>query len=107
MFAVSATLMTTLSRALAKAMLKSLAAYDTVYSLVSKSVDPQKQRSVKTLRKWRDALDEKFIEFSCDWRAYKDDTNLENDEFNRITEEGPIIKHNDAWFDKIEADYID
>ena len=99
--------MSTLTRALAKAMLKSLAAYETIYSLVSKSVDPQKQRSVKSLRKWRDALDDKFIELSYDWRAYKDDTNLESDEFNRVTEEGPIIKHNDAWFENIEAEYID
>ena len=99
--------MTTLTRALAKAMLKSLAAYETIYSLVTKSVDPERQRSVKTLRKWRDALDVRFIELSCDWRAYKDDTDLDNNEFNRVTDEGPIIKHNDAWFQKVEAEYID
>ena len=84
-------------------MLKSIAAYETIYSLVSKSIAPDKTRSIKTLQKWRNSLDDKFIELSCDWREYKEDSKLDHLQFNEINEEGPVIKHNDAWYDQMES----
>ena len=95
-----------LSRNVEKNMLKSIAAYETIYSLVSKSVSADK-RSVKTLQKWRNSLDDKFIELSCDWREYKEGSNLDQSHFNEINEDGPVIKHNDAWFNEIESKYIE
>ena len=88
-------------------MLKSIAAYETIYSLVSKSIAPDKTRSIKTLQKWRNSLDDKFIELSCDWREYKEDSKLDHLQFNETNEEGPVIKHNDAWYDQMESKYIE
>ena len=95
------------TRNLEKNIQKSLAAFETVFSLISKSVAPEKTGSVKTLVKWRSALDEKFIDLSCDWRSYKEDLDLSDEKFNEINEEGPVIKYNDAWFGQKESKYID
>ena len=100
--------MTTLTRALGKAMLKSLNSYETMYNLVSKSSDADNPLSPKSLPKFRDCLDEKYLCLSCDWKAYKEDTGLIDDEFNKIGDDGvPTVKHNDTWFSNLETAYME
>ena len=90
-------------------MLKSLSIYEAVFDLVSKASDPVKPVLPKSLSKFRDRLDDQFIVMNCDWKAYKEDTGLETEEFNKVDVETgqPVVKHNDEWFDALQAAYID
>ena len=99
--------MSTLTRAVGKTMLKSLANYETISSLVTRSSNPDKPLSPKSLPKWRDLLDEKFMTLSCDWRSYKEETGLGEDEFNKVENDVPAIKHNDDWYTRMETDYME
>ena len=99
--------MSTLTRAVGKTMLKSLANYETISSLVTRSSNPDKPLSPKSLPKWRDLLDEKFMTLSCDWRSYKEETGLSEDEFNKVENDVPAIKHNDDWYTRLETDYME
>ena len=82
-------------------------AYESVYSLVLKCVDPDKPSLKKSLPNWRSMLDNKFIQLGTDWRAYKEDTGLSNDDFNSVTDGVPAIKHNDRWYDDMECKYME
>ena len=100
--------MTTLSRALGKAMLKSLSNYETVFDLVTKASDADKPVLSKSHSKFRDKLDDQFVTLCCDWKAYKEDTGLVTEEFNKVDENAqPVIKHNDKWFEELQTAYID
>ena len=101
--------MTTLTRASGKAMLKSLSIYEAVFDLVSKASDPVKPILPKSHSKFRDRLDDQFVVMCCDWKAYREDTGLGTDDFNKIDVETgqPVVKHNDEWFDVLQAAYID
>ena len=101
--------MTTLTRALGKAMLKSLSNYETMFDLVSKASDADKPVLAKSHSKFRDNLDEHYVNLCCDWKSYKEDIGQGADEFNKVDEDTgqPVIKHNDDWFSKVQEAYID
>ena len=100
--------MTTLSRALGKAMLKSLGSYKSLYDLVSKAADISKPVLTKSHAKFRERLDDSYITLCCDWQAYKEDTGLNDEDFNKVddTSGEDVIKHNDAWFSEVQENYI-
>ena len=79
--------MSTLTRAMAKVMLKSLKAYTCLFDQVSRAVDPQKTGLKKAHPKLRDKLDECFISLYSDWHSYKDDLSLSDEDFNNLDEE--------------------
>lgn len=99
--------MSTLTRALAKVMLKSLKAYNCLFDQVSRAVDPQKTGLKKAHPKLRDKLDECFISLYSDWHSYKDDLSLSDEDFNKVDEEtkNPTIQHNDEWFGNLQEEY--
>ena len=90
-------------------MLKSLSMYETFYDMVSKASDPVKPILPKSHSKFRDKMDDQFVEMCCDWKAYREDTGLGTDDFNKIDVETghPVVKHNDVWFDELQATYFD
>ena len=99
--------MSTLTRAMAKVMLKSLKAYTCLFDQVSRAVDPQKTGLKKAHPKLRDKLDECFISLYSDWHSYKDDLSLCDEDFNKLDEEfsNLAIQHNDAWFSNLQEEY--
>ena len=90
-------------------MLKSLSIYEAFFDMVSKASDPVKPSHPRFLSKFRERMDDQFIVMCCDWKAYKEDTGLGPDEFNKIDDESgdPVVKHNDEWFEKLQAAYFD
>ena len=101
--------MATLTRASGKAMLKSLSTYEAFYDMITKGLDPAKPVSPKSHTSFRERMDDQFIVMCCDWKAYKEDTGLGPDEFNKIDNESgdPVVKHNDEWFERLQAAYLD
>ena len=99
--------MSTLTRALAKVMLKSLNAFNCLYDQVSRAVDPDKPGLVKSHPKLREKLDDSYIALYTDWHAYKDDLSLEDEVFNKVDDDTGIaaILHNDEWFSKLTEQY--
>ena len=69
-------IMSTLTRALAKVMLKSLKTYNCLFDQVSRAVDPQKSGLKKAHPKLREKLDECYVSLYSDWHAYKEDLGL-------------------------------
>ena len=89
-------------------MLKSLSSYETIFDLVTKASDVDKPVLAKSHSKFRDKLDDQFVTLCCDWKAYKEDTGLGSEEFNKDDEDAqPVVKHNDKWFEELQAAYID
>ena len=90
--------MTTLSRALGKAMVKSLDTYKVYFDQLSRCVDPVKPAMPKSHRTIREKLDNSFVNVSTDWIAYRRDTGLSDDDFNKIdeTSSAAVIEHNDV-----------
>ena len=95
--------MTTLTRALAKAMLNSLNNYKCVEEQVERNVASIK--SVKSHMKLRKKLDESYVTLYSDWKFYREDTGLSEDEFNKVDDDVPAIKHNDGWFKEFQEGY--
>ena len=89
--------MSTLTRALGKAMLKSLNTYECLYGQVD--------RAAEGLRK---KLDESYINLYSDWKFYKDDTGLNEADFNKVNSDTnkPDIIHNDQWFQDLQEKYF-
>ena len=57
-------------------MLKSLSSYETLFDLVTKASDVDKPVLAKSHSKFREKLDDQFVNLCCDWKAYKEDTGL-------------------------------
>ena len=89
-------------------MLKSHTVFRHLYELVSRAVDPNKPGLTKSHSKLRDKLDDSYINLGCDWQAYKEDTGLSEEDFNKIDEDTgqPVNKHNDSWFEVLKEEYI-
>jgi hypothetical protein len=68
--------MSTLSRATAKALLKSLNLYETQKEMVEKAVDPVKPTLVKSHARNRIKLESSFTDLSLDWKTFKADLDL-------------------------------
>ena len=100
--------MTTLTRALGKALLQSISSYESTFGLVEKASDPVKPTLKKSHAKFRAKLEDSYTQVCCDWQAYKADTNLSQADFNAVDAEGiPTIKHNDEWFENFQEKYIE
>ena len=96
--------MSTLTRALGKAMLKSLNTYECLYGQVDRAAE-KKSGSHEGLRK---KLDESYINLYSDWKFYKDDTGLNEADFNKVNSDTnkPDIIHNDQWFQDLQEKYF-
>ena len=99
--------MSTLSRALGKAMVKSLDTYKVYFDQLTRCVDPVKPAMPKSHKNIRERLDNSFVNVCTDWVAYKRDTGLNEDEFNKIddTSDVAVIEHNDAWFEAFKDEF--
>ena len=55
----------------------------------------------------RERLDNSFVNVCTDWVAYKRDTGLNGDDFNKIdeTSDVAVIEHNDAWFEAFKDEF--
>ena len=99
--------MSTLSRATAKALLKSLNLYETQKEMVEKAVDPVKPTLVKSHARNRIKLESSFTDLSLDWKTFKADLDLPETAFNEKEEGIPKYQYNDAWFEKTKLDYFE
>ena len=101
--------MTTLTRASGKAMIKSITMYKAFYNIVTKASDPENPGHPKTHAKYRDKMDEQFVQMYYDWMAYREEIGLETDDFNKIDvgTGHSVEKYNDLWFDEVRAAYFD
>ena len=99
--------MSTLSRATAKAFLKSLNLYETQKEMVEKAVDPVKPTLVKSHARNRIKLESSFTDLSLDWKTFKADLDLPETAFNEKEEGIPKYQYNDAWFEKTKLDYFE
>ena len=99
--------MSTLSRALGKAMVKSLDTYKVYFDQLTRCVDPVKPAMPKSHKNIRERLDNSFVNVCTDWVAYKRDTGLNEDDFNKIddTSDVAVIEHNDAWFEAFKDEF--
>ena len=90
-------------------MIKSLNAFECYFEQVNRAVDPQKPSLQKSHPLIRVKLDDSFVVLWGDWRAYKEDTGIEENEFNSIEEDSgePLIKHNDNWFNSLKERYYE
>ena len=102
-------IMSTLTKASGKVMLKSLDTYRVFFDQVTKCTDPTKPSLTKSHPKIREKLDTSFLNLSTDWCAYKRETGLSNKDFNKVDEttEAAAIEHNDAWFKSLQEEYYD
>ena len=85
-----------LSRQTGKNLIKSVGLYENVEALVKRAVDKDKPSLVKSLSKNREKLDEAFENVFIDFKAFKRDINVSDEEFNAI-ENGtslPIFEYN-------------
>lgn len=99
--------MSTMSRALAKAFLKSLNHYENQKEMVSRAVDPTNPTLVKSHAKNRIKLEEAFSEASYDWKNYKTDQGVDDSEFNAVEEDVPKYQYNDAWYEALKTAYFE
>ena len=99
--------MSTLSRALGKAMVKSLDTYKVFFDQLSRCVDPVKPAMPRSHKAIREKLDNSFVNFCTDWVAYKRDTGLTDEDFNKIdaTSQVAVIEHNDTWFEAFKDEH--
>ena len=99
--------MSTLSRALGKAMVKSLDTYKVFFDQLSRCVDPVKPAMPRSHKAIREKLDNSFVNVCTDWVAYKRDTGLTDEDFNKIdaTSQVAVIEHNDTWFEAFKDEY--
>ena len=99
--------MSTMSRALAKAFLKSLNHFENQKEMVSRAVDPTNPTLVKSHAKNRIKLEEAFSEASYDWKNYKTDQGVDDSEFNAVEEDVPKYQYNDAWYEALKTAYFE
>ena len=99
--------MSTLSRATAKAFLKSLNLYETQLEMVERAIDPVRPSLVKSHAKNRVKLESTFVDLSLDWKTYKADLNLPDTDFNEEEEEVPKYQYNDALFEKTKMNHFE
>ena len=99
--------MSTLSRALGKAMVKSLDTYKVYFDQLTRCVDPVKPAMPKSHKNIRERLDNSFVNVCTDWVAYKRDTGLNENDFNKIddTSDVAVIEHNYAWFEAFKDEF--
>ena len=99
--------MSTLSRALGKAMVKSLDTYKVYFDQLTRCVDPVKPAMPKSHKTIREKLDNSFVNVCTDWVAYKRDSGLSDEDFNKIdeTSEAAVIEHNDAWLEAFKEEH--
>ena len=97
----------TLSRAAAKSFLKSLNEYENLVEMVSRALTPVAPSLVKSHPKNRERLDEVFMTLCFNWKEFKRDLNLSDDDFNEVTEDVPVHEYNDAWVSKLKEGYYE
>ena len=96
-----------LSRQTGKNLIKSVGLYENVEALVKRAVDKDKPSLVKSLSKNREKLDEAFENVFIDFKAYKRDINVSDEEFNAIENEIPNFEYNDGWFTQTQKSYYE
>ena len=102
-------IMTTLSRATGKALIKSHSGYKVVRDMVKRAVDQTNPSLVKSLEKNRVKMDSSFVDLSYCFDCYKADTltndKISEDVFNGEEEGVAKFQHNDKWMDDIRVEY--
>ena len=96
-----------LSRQTGKNLIKSVGLYENVEALVKRAVDKDKPSLVKSLSKNREKLDEAFENVFIDFKAFKRDINVSDEEFNAIENEIPNFEYNDGWFTQTQKSYYE
>ena len=99
--------MTTLSRATAKVFLKSLNEFENLVEMVSRALTPVAPSLVKSHPRNRERLDEVFMTLCFNWKEFKRDLNLSDDDFNKVTDDEPAYEYNDAWMSKLKEEYYE
>ena len=71
-------------------------------------VDRAADKKTKSHENLREKLDESFIALYNDWKFYKDNTGMSDEDFNKVNSDTgkPDILHNDKWFKDLEEKYF-
>ena len=89
--------MSLMNRMAAKTFLKTFDKYESQKEMVECALDPIKPTMIKSLSKYKDKLDDTFLELVHDWKNFKRDLNISTEEFNGLDDQGePNYEHNDA-----------
>ena len=101
--------MSTMNRMSANTFFKSLDKYEAQKKLVEKAVHPVNPSLKKSHASNRIKLDESFLELCHDWKNFKRDLNIPEEEFNGFEADDitPKYDYNDKWLEKCEEEYYD
>ena len=96
-----------LSRATGKSLIKSVGVYENLELMVKRAVDADRPTLVKSLPKNREKLDEAFQNLYIDFKAYKKDVNVTDEDFNAVDNEVNKFEYNDNWFTGLRDEYYE
>ena len=99
--------MTTMNRVTAKTFYKSLDKFDAQKELVERAVDPVSPSLKTSHASNRVKLEDSFLGLCHDWKNFKRDLNLEDEEFNAMEDDGLSAKYeyNDKWMEEFKTAY--
>ena len=99
--------MSTMNRMSAKTFFKSFDKYETQKTLVERAVHPVNPSLQKSHASNRNKLDDSFLELCHDWKNFKRDLNVTEEEFNGFEADEITLKYdyNDKWMEKFENVY--
>ena len=101
--------MSTMNRMSAKTFFKSFDKYEAQKKLVERAVHPVNPSLQKSHASNRKKLDESFLELCHDWKNFKRDLNVTEEEFNGFETDEITLKYdyNDKWMEEFENAYYD
>ena len=97
-----------MNRVTAKTFYKSLDKFDTQKELVERATDPVNPSLKKSHSSNRAKLEDSFLNLCHDWKNFKRDLNLKDEDFNGMEEDGVTAKYeyNDKWMEEFKTKYF-
>ena len=100
--------MSSMNRATARTFYKSLDKFDTQKELVERATDPVNPSLKKSHSSNRAKLEDSFLNLCHDWKSFKRDLNLKDEDFNGMEDDGVTAKYeyNDKWMEEFKTKYF-